>query len=105
MFQIIKKQVRADTSVNFYSPRDSLTMPGPLKQLFFDKYIATGKQLEVVYTVSEDGLTQTTTALWESEEAANEFINDPDMVEFIQDWTLHCQHYGVTGSLVSKTNI
>lgn len=105
MYQIIKQQVRASTGVEFYSPAKSTTLAESEKRRFYEKYVLTGKQINVANEVSEDGLTQTTTAVWVSEEAANEFINDPEMATFIQDWTDYQAAHSVTGNLVSKASI
>lgn len=105
MYKIIKQQVRASTEVGFYTPATSTTLSEDDKRRFYEKYVLTGKQINVANEVSEDGLTQTTTAVWVSEEAANEFISDPEMATFIQDWTNYQASHSVTGNLVSKTTI
>lgn len=105
MFQIIKKQVRSSLSVDFYLPSTSTTLSEADKKRFYEKYVLTGKQINVAVEISEDGLTQTLTANWVSEEAANEFVNDPEMASFINDWTVYQNAHAVTGTLVSKASI
>jgi hypothetical protein len=105
MYQIIKKQTRPNTSVGFYSPQESETLPREFNKIFYDKYIVTGKQINVATSESEDGLTQTITSTWISEEAANEFLNDSEMTYLINDRDLHSSTHNVNVTLISKTTI
>ncbi len=105
MYQITKKQVRSSTEVAFYSPATSTTLAEEHKRRFYEKYVLTGKQISVANEVSEDGLTQTTIAVWISEEAANEFLNDPEMVHHLNDWDAYKASTNITGNLVSKETV
>ena len=105
MFQVIKKQSRPSLSVDFYLPSTSATMSLTDKRRFYEKYVLTGKHINVAVEVSPDGLTQTLTAIWDSEESANEFLNDPEMVTFINDQNAYQNTAGVSITLVSKQNI
>jgi hypothetical protein len=76
MFKIIKKQVRPNTSVNFYAPTDA-----DLRAYLLENYIRTGKMQVPETVISQDGLEQSTTVLFASEETAREWKNDPVVTE------------------------
>ncbi len=76
MFKIIKKQVRPNTSVDFYTVTDT-----ELRAWLATNYFQTGKMLPPTSVVSEDGLEQSTTVFFESEEVAREWKYHPYVVE------------------------
>lgn len=75
MFKIIKKQVRPNTSVNFYTATDA----GRAHML--ENYIQTGKIQVPEVVISPDGLEQSTTVVFASEEIAREWKDDTFLVE------------------------
>lgn len=79
MFKVIKKQVRPSTSVDFYTPTDA-----ELGAYLSANYFQTGKMLPPEITLSEDGLEQSTTVLFQSEDVAREWKYDPVVVEKLQ---------------------
>ncbi len=76
MYKIIKKQVRPNTSVPFYSIADE-----EFKAWLAETYFKTGKMLPPEITVSEDGLELSTTVIFASEEVAREWKYNPVVAE------------------------
>ena len=76
MFKIIKKQIRPNTAVDFYMVTDN-----ELISWLVANYFQTGKMVPPEITVSEDGLEQTTTVFFQSEEIAREWKYDPFIAE------------------------
>lgn len=76
MFKIIKKQVRPNTTVGFYTVTDN-----ELISWLVTNYFQTGKMTPPEIAVSENGLEQTTTVFFQSEEAAREWKYDPVIAE------------------------
>ena len=105
MFQTIRKQIRPNTSVEFYSPEKSPNITKSILKHQFQNYILTGKQIDVVKEISEDGLTQTITILWESKQAQQEFVNDPVMQTMINDSESYRLANNITLEIVSGTEI
>ena len=89
MFKVIHKQVRPNTSVPFHAADTSETISAACKQYFFENYILTGKNIDHSHTHSDDELTCETTTIWESEEAFNQFKNDPGCAEIVNDMANH----------------
>ncbi len=75
MFKIIKKQVRPNTSVNFYTATDAG------RAHLLENYIKTGKIQVPEVVISPDGLEQSTTVTFASEEVAREWKNDTVLAE------------------------
>jgi hypothetical protein len=91
MFKVIKKQVRPNTSVEFYTPTDN-----EFKTWLAQNYFQTGKMLPPEVTVSEDGLEQSATVFFESEEAAREWKYDPVVVEKLHTpFQEYCEANGI----------
>lgn len=76
MFKIIKKQVRPNTSVDFFTPTDA-----DLRAYLLENYFQTGKMQVPEIVISEDGLEQSTTVFFASEEIAREWKYDPVIAE------------------------
>jgi hypothetical protein len=105
MWQVVRKQVRPNTTVEFYDPSTSSTLDRSILQYFFQNYILTGKHIDVTKTVSEDGLTQTITVLWESQEAEIEFTNEPMQAMLLEDGQNYRSANGISLEIVSSGNI
>ena len=105
MWQVVRKQVRPNTTVEFYDPSTSSTLDRSILQYFFQNYILTGKHIDVTKTVSEDGLTQTITVLWESQEAETEFTNDPNTAPIFEDGQNYRTVNNITLEAVSSGNL
>jgi hypothetical protein len=76
MFKIIKKQIRPNTTVDFYTVTDN-----ELMSWLVTNYFQTGKMLPPEITTSANGLEQITTVLFQSEEVAREWKYDPFIAE------------------------
>ena len=105
MWQIVRKQVRPNTSVDFYDPTTSTTLDKNILRYFFQNYILTGKHIDVAKAVSEDGLTQTITVLWESQEAEAEFANDPQTVALYDDGQNYRTANGISLEMISASSV
>lgn len=105
MWQVVRKQVRPNTSVEFYDPTTSSTLDRNVLRYFFQNYIVTGKHIDVTKTVSEDGLTQTITVLWESQEAETEFTNDPMTSVLLEDGQSYRTANSISLEMISSGNL
>ena len=76
MFKVVKKQVRPNTSVEFYDA----TNPA-LRAYLLENYFLTGKMQRPEAAISADGLEKSTTMLFASEEIAREWKNDAFIAE------------------------
>jgi len=79
MYKIIKKQIRPNTSVPFYTLADL-----EFKAWLGQNYIMNGKMMPPEVTLSEDGLEQSTVIFFQSEDAAREWKYDAYVVEKLQ---------------------
>ena len=75
MFKVIKKQIRPNTSVDFYVPNSEVL------QWLSTNYIQTGKMMVPESSISENELEMTTTVLFQSEEVAREWKYNTYVVE------------------------
>jgi hypothetical protein len=105
MWQVVRQQSRPNTSVEFYDPANSTTLDRNVLKYVFQNYIVTGKHIDVTKTVSEDGLTQTITVLWESQEAETEFTNDPNTAPIFEDGQNYRTANNITLEVVSSGNL
>jgi hypothetical protein len=78
MFKIIKKQIRPNTSVDFYRP----TNPELLEWLSTN-YFQTGKMWPPEIVISDDGLEMSATVYFLSEDVAREWKYNPYVVEHL----------------------
>lgn len=78
MFKVIKKQIRPNTSVDFYVPSNP-----ELLEWLYTNYFQPGKMLVPESSVSENGLELTTTVLFQSEEIAREWKYNSYVVEHL----------------------
>ena len=75
MFRVVRKQVRPNTTVNFYSmPQETLAWVN-------QNYIQTGKMQSPVFSVSDNGLELTITTDWASLEDNLAWRENPYVVE------------------------
>ncbi len=75
MFRVVRKQVRPNTTVNFYSfPQETLAW---LNQ----NYIQTGKMQIPVVSLSDNGLELTTIVDWVSSQENQEFRDNAYVIE------------------------
>jgi hypothetical protein len=93
MYQVIKKQIRTNTDVNFFSSEDQVV--SSTRQYLYTNYVATGKQVSMTKQVSDDGLTLTVKQLWRSMEDYLECKNDPISVAMKADFDAHIQSTGI----------
>lgn len=78
MYLVTNKQKRPNTGIEFFSMHID-SYPRNLITYFHETYKKPGKLVFVEKSVSEDGLEQTTTTMWESKEVYNQFIKDPNL--------------------------
>jgi hypothetical protein len=105
MWQVVRKQVRPSTSVEFYDPTTSSTLDKNILRYFFQHYIMPGKHIDVTKTVSDDGLTQTITVLWESEAAEIEFTNDSMTTALLEDGQNYRTANSISLEMISSNSI
>lgn len=88
MYLVTNKQKRPNTSVEFFSMHID-SYPTNLKSYFHETYKKPGKLVFVEKTVSEDGLEQTTTTMWESKQVYQDFIKDANLADH---WALQSNY-------------
>jgi len=88
MYLVTNKQTRPNTDVEFFSMHID-SYPTNLKSYFHETYKKPGKLVFVEKTVSDNGLEQTTTTMWESKQVYDEFISDTNLSEH---WVLQSQY-------------
>jgi|688.fasta_scaffold657285_2 hypothetical protein len=106
MFIVTKKQIRPNTSVEFFSIKDYPQIQEVFKQYMYQTYMSTGKLLASDETISEDGLTKTVVTWWLDEQSANEWTADPICsANFTNLYKQHCQDNGITISVESRISV
>jgi hypothetical protein len=105
MYQTVRKQIRPNTSVEFYSPDQSPNITRDILRYQFNTYIQTGKQLDVVKNISEDGLTQTITILWDSQASQEAYINDPTIKTIFEDGETYRTANGIDMQVISTGEV
>lgn len=105
MYIVTKKQVRPNQTVDFFnisSPLISLEA----KEYYKNNYKLTGKLVYVDVGLSDDGLTQTASMMWESKQVYDEFMADPIIGAQIRDISDEYRiANGITTELVSTEEI
>jgi hypothetical protein len=105
MFLVTRQQVRPNTSVEFFGQDNSAITPETLAYIR-DNYVTTGKQINTERSVSGDGLTLAVNAIWQSEEAFNEFRNDQFVIDnLINVSNAYCEANGIVSTLVVKEQL
>jgi hypothetical protein len=100
MWQVVRKQLRLNTSVNFFSV-DQHTSP-ETKQYMYNTYVATGKQLMMEKEMSDDGLTLTVTQIWQNNEDYLECKNDPVSITMKEEFDAYIQSNGIIFEVVES---
>jgi len=100
MFKVIRKQIRPNSSVEFWQGQNSTTMTDEFRNYFYESYVLTGKFISATSVLSEDGLELTTTAIWNSESDCDESRNDPVCIAGLHDLSIA---HGNTTGVVTET--
>ena len=91
MFKIIKKQIRPNTSVDFYVPKDPVILAW-----LSTYYFQTGKMWPPEITMSEDELEMSVTVYFLSEEVAREWKYHPFVIEHLHTpQEAYCAEHGI----------
>jgi hypothetical protein len=77
MWQIIRKQVRPNTDVNFFSQATNPNVSDSFKEYWVQTYSITDKSIYIGAEVSDDRLELTITMIWDSRESVDQMLNDP----------------------------
>ena len=83
MYQIIRTFYRPNTNIEFWT-EDNPLVSEDFRTYRKETYTDTGKLVSRVHTLSENGLLRTTTAVWESQDAFNSFINDQRIINELE---------------------
>lgn len=87
-----KKQIRPNTSVDFFSITDE-----DVKAWIMTNWVDSGKMLQPEVTVSADGLEKTTSIKFRSELDSQEWASDPYVVEKVHAaQEAYCAAHGIT---------
>lgn len=76
MWQIVRKQTRPDTSVQFFSMQTA-PVEEEFKIHWKTTYVMTDKLIYIHNEISEDQLESHTTMIWDSRESIDEMLADP----------------------------
>jgi hypothetical protein len=98
MWQVVRKQIRPDTSIDFFLSEQH-TSP-ETKQYLYSTYVTTGKQLMMVKEMSDDGLTLTVTQIWQSNEDHIECKNDPVSIIIKEEFDAYIQSNGIVFEII-----
>jgi len=93
MYQVIKKQIRPNTNVNFFVSEDQIATSS--REYLYTNYVSTGKQISMTKEMSSDGLTMTVRQLWRSSEDYLECKNDPISTTMKASFDAHIQANGI----------
>lgn len=98
MFRVVRKQVRPNTTVNFYN------MPQETLAFINQNYIQTGKMQSPVFSVSDNGLELTITTDWVSLQENMAFRENAFVItNVIDSMRTYCDANGVTLTLTEET--
>jgi hypothetical protein len=81
MIQLTVKEIRPNTSVNFFEGIQDPSVDQSIRDYFFENYIETGKLIATEKNLSEDGLTLTKIMIWNSDQDRQDFIKDPFLIQ------------------------
>jgi hypothetical protein len=96
MYKLTTVQTRPSTSVDFWT-RDNPAVTAEYLLYNKDTYIVPGKLLNADTTISEDGLTMTTSLIWASQEDSDAWRTDPVVQEqFVQLMKSYHADNGIT---------
>ena len=85
-------QIRPNINIPFYGE----ILPEGFLEYFNNNYVDTGKFIEVIKTMSEDGLTVFITQYWESEEDYQLYATDTWIIEnFLNPSIEYRTRYGI----------
>ena len=80
MWQIIRKQIRPNVDVPFFSMQTDL-VSNEFKQHWRDTYVQTDKLIYIHAEPSEDNLSLSITMIWDSRESVDAMLADPIVQE------------------------
>ena len=95
MFIVTKKQIRPNTSVEFFSAALSPEFEAEFKRHMFITYMSTGKFIDSVESISADSLTKTVVTTWLSEADLNTWKADPICADFVERYNQYCIANGI----------
>ncbi len=106
MFRSIRKQVRPNTSVEFFDPPTAPSTTPAFKEFMWSNYMSTGKLISIDNTLSEDGLSMVNTTIWDSEASAIQFKDDAYVIEnLFNPQDTYCTANGIVQEFVGKEEI
>ena len=106
MFIFITKQTRPSNNVDFFTPKKMNEIDEDYSTYFNENYVVTEKFLHAYTEVSASGLELTTTAIWENKNYAEEFKNDPVVIErFIKIKNRYLEENNIKTEIASEENI
>jgi len=79
MFKVTRVQSRPNLEVEFWRENHPLVSES-IQAYRQENYVQTGKFVSKTQEFSPDGLIRTTTTVWSSQDALNEFLADPRII-------------------------
>ena len=106
MYVLTKKQIRPDTSANFFDIRNAALVSKEYRDYWRTNYVSTGKCLFVQLTMSEDELELTSIMMWESKADYDAFIADQYCLdEFLNKYNAYNEAHNITTETISEEEI
>ena len=105
MWQVIRKQTRPNTSVQFFGMQTA-PVTDELKTYYQQNYVLTDKLIYMHNEISEDSLELFMTMIWDSRESIDEFLADPVIVEqLLNIKKTFMDERGMTEILISNNEV
>jgi hypothetical protein len=105
MWQIVRKQTRPNTSVQFFSMQTA-PVQDEFKVHWKETYVLTDKLIYIHNEISEDQLESNTTMIWDSRESIDQMLADPMVQEgLLAIKKTYLEENGIVEILVSNTEV
>ena len=103
MFKETRKQTRPDTNVQFWTVQTDPAVTDEFRNYFYENYVLTGKFISTMSEISNDGLSMTMIAIWNSESDYTDSTNDPAIQAGLRNnanawWTAN----NITAEVISR---
>jgi hypothetical protein len=106
MFQVIRKQTRPSTNVNFFAQANNPHITDSFKEYWVQTYSLTDKCVYIDAQVSDDRLELTVTMIWDSRESIQQMLDDPRCIaELLEVKAAYLQENNIQEILVESTEV
>jgi len=103
MYKITNVQTRPNTGVSFWT-KENPALTAEYLEYYKNTHITTGKHIDFSSSVSDNGLSLTTVIIWDSEASADQWRNDPVVIDgFINLMRSYLDANGITVVKTTET--